>query len=59
MYNPGEGAAYSGDDYVLLGMVLAAVTGAERWSDFDQMAAIGGSTIFNETVFMKVRIRMW
>ncbi|MGB0243512.1 MAG: serine hydrolase, partial [Candidatus Nanopelagicales bacterium] len=37
LFPPGEGGAYSGDGYVLMGLVLAAVLDANDWSDLDQL----------------------
>jgi CubicO group peptidase (beta-lactamase class C family) len=54
IFEPGQGAAYSSDAYVLMGLVLAASTGAHSWDEFDQLKAIGNS--FNETVFMQVNL---
>jgi CubicO group peptidase (beta-lactamase class C family) len=54
IYTPDTGGSYSSDGYVLIGMVLAAITGAKDWSEFDQMAALGKvDPPFNETLFMK------
>jgi hypothetical protein len=51
---PGKGGAYSSDGFVVAGMVLAAITGARTWSDFDQLAAIGDmQPPLNGTIFMK------
>jgi CubicO group peptidase (beta-lactamase class C family) len=53
LYNPGDGASYSGDGFILLGMVLSAVTGAARWGDFDQLKALGElRPPLNQTTFM-------
>jgi CubicO group peptidase (beta-lactamase class C family) len=54
LFPPGKGAAYSGDGYVLLGMVLAALTGATSWRNFDQLNALGEvDPPLNQTIFMK------
>ena len=47
---PGQGCLYSGDVFILMGLVLATVTGAEAWRDFDQAKAIG--TKFYDTLFV-------
>lgn len=56
LFPPGKGAAYTGDGFVLMGLVLAAINGSKSWSDFDQYkAALGGTQPpFNGTIFMKV-----
>jgi CubicO group peptidase (beta-lactamase class C family) len=41
LFAPGKGASYSGDSFVLMGLVLTAVTGGKTWSDFDQLGALG------------------
>ena len=38
LWPPGHGGAYSGTGYVLLGFVLASVTGATDWDGLDQTA---------------------
>lgn len=53
-FTPGQGGAYSSDGFVVAGMVLAAATGAKKWSDFDQLAAIGPiEPPLDGTLFMK------
>lgn len=39
-FTPGKGAQYSGNGFVLAGMVLAAATGAKRWQDLDQVRTL-------------------
>jgi hypothetical protein len=54
-FKPGAGAAYSSDGFVLMGLVLTAVSGGTTWSDFDQLKALGPvQPPFNGTIFMKV-----
>ena len=40
LFSPGNGSSYSSTGYDLAGLVLAAVSGANTWTDFDQKAAI-------------------
>ena len=52
LFDPGQGAAYSSDGFVLMGYVLTAVTGGKEWSDFDQLGALGTvSPPWNGTTF--------
>lgn len=56
LFPPDQGGSYSGNGYVLMGMVLSAVTGADTWDQLDQMqAAFGGPEApqLNHTLFMK------
>jgi CubicO group peptidase (beta-lactamase class C family) len=54
LFPPGHGGCYSSDGFVLMGMVMAAVTGAKEWEAFDQLAALGPiQPPFKETIFMK------
>jgi hypothetical protein len=53
LFQPGQGGSYSSDGFVVMGMVLSALTGAVRWTDLDQIGALG--TIdppLNGTIFM-------
>lgn len=56
-FQPGSGAAYSGNGFVLAGMVIAAAAGAHRWEELDQLgllnelAAAAGEPPFNRTIF--------
>ena len=53
LFEPGTGGAYSSDGFVLMGMVLAASTGAKDWQNFDQLAALGPSAAsLNNTLFL-------
>ena len=54
LFQPGEGGAYSGDGYVLMGLVLAAVLDADDWSDLDQLKLTFGehAADFGLTRFM-------
>ena len=55
LFPPTEGGSYSGVGYVLMGMVLSAVTGADTWDMLDQAdAAAGGpaAPALNHTIFM-------
>ena len=52
LFDPGQGATYSSDGFVLMGYVLTAVTGGKEWSDFDQLGALGTvSPPWNGTTF--------
>jgi CubicO group peptidase (beta-lactamase class C family) len=54
LFKPGQGTAYSSDGYLLLGMVLSAISGAKLWSEFDQLAALGPIyPPLNQTIFMR------
>lgn len=41
LFPPGSGGIYTGNGYILVGMVLAAVTGAPSFDALDQRAALG------------------
>lgn len=58
-FQPDKGAAYSSVGYILLGLVAAANTGAQKWQDLDQTAVFrppyanyDRSSVGNETVFL-------
>jgi hypothetical protein len=61
IFKPGKGAAYTGDGFVLMGLVLAAATGAKDWSDFDQFQQALGHVEppFNGTIFMKTTCSLY
>jgi hypothetical protein len=61
LFEPGKGGAYTGDGFVLMGLVLAAATGAEKWSDFDQFQQSLGhiEPPFNGTIFMKTTCSLY
>ena len=57
LFKPGSlgEAAYSSDGFVLLGMMLASVTGAPTYDKLDQMVVVNGSeasAVFGDTIFM-------
>ena len=55
LFTPGGGgAAYSSNGFVLLGMMLTAVTGKADWTGLDQLAAAGpqNQAKYNTTIFM-------
>ena len=54
LFPPGKGGAYSGNGYVLMGEVLAAVSGAATWDRLDQRVAFegGNKDWLNSTLFM-------
>jgi hypothetical protein len=54
LFAPDEGGCYSSTGYVLMGMVLSALTDAPTWDQLDQLTAAGGAAVVgNNTLFMK------
>jgi hypothetical protein len=53
LFKPDEGGCYSSTGYVLMGMVLSALTDAPTWDQLDQLESVGGSSLVgNNTIFM-------
>ena len=54
MFPPGEGGLYSGNGYVILGMVLSALSNASSWDKLDQFNVVGlRRKRYNSTLFMR------
>lgn len=53
LFAPGQGGAYSSIGYVFLGLVLANLTKAEKWSNYDQRSVLPSAArgAYPRTVF--------